>query len=270
MAGKLKQISQGAVAATIAVGLLAAVAPGCGSSGGKGPSTMAAASRSPSAPELAPIHGPYSPSIKPADFVGTIDNRYFPLKPGTTFLYKGVSENGKTPQADREVVTHRTKRILGVTCTVVNDTVLSHGKPIERTFDWYAQDKDGNVWYMGEDTFELQHGRFVKMSDSWEAGVNGAKPGIIMPGHPRRGDQYRQEYYRRHAEDQARVLGSGGPVTVPYGSFRHTLLTVETSPRLDPGVRERKYYVAGVGDVKEHTVSGNHEQIRLVSVTHTA
>ena len=123
---------------------------------------------------------------------------------------------------------------------------------------------------MGEDTFELKHGKFVKMSDSWEGGVNGAKPGIIMPGHPRRGDQYRQEYYPRYALDQARVLGSGGPVNVPYGSFRHTLLTVETSPRLDPGVRERKYYVAGVGDIKEHTVSGNHEQIQLVSVTHAA
>jgi hypothetical protein len=268
MAGKLKQISQGAVAATIAVGLFAAVAPGCGSSGGNGSSTMAAASRSPSASELAPIHGPYSPSIKPADFVGTIDNRYFPLKPGTTFLYKGVSENGKTPQADREVVTHRTKRILGVTCTVVNDTVLSHGKPIERTFDWYAQDKDGNVWYMGEDTREMVHGHWVKMSDSWQGGVNGAEPGIIMPGNPQPGDAYRQEYYPGHALDQARVLGRGAPQTVPYGSYKKTLMTVETSPKIDPGIAERKYYVAGVGDIREHTVSGNHEQIKLVSVTH--
>lgn len=121
---------------------------------------------------------------------------------------------------------------------------------------------------MGEDTREARHGTFVKMSDSWQAGIDGAEPGIIMPGNPQPGDQYRQEYYPRYALDRARVLGSGGAVTVPYGAYKHTLLTVETSPRIDPGVSERKYYVAGVGDIKEHTVSGNHEQIQLVSVTH--
>ena len=142
------------------------------------------------------------------------------------------------------------------------------GKPIEKTFDWYAQDKDGNVWYMGEDTRELQNGQFVKTSDSWEAGVDGAEPGIIMPGNPQPGDAYRQEYYPGHALDQARVLGSGGPVDGPAGSYQQTLLTEETAPKLDPGVAERKYYVAGVGDVKEHTVSGNQEEIELVSVTH--
>jgi hypothetical protein len=268
MAGRLEQISRRAVAAATAIGLLAGVAAGCGSSGDNGSSTTTAASRSPSASELAPIRGAYSPSIKPTDFVATVDNRYFPLKPGTTFLYRGVSENGKTPQADREVVTHRTKRILGVTCTVVNDTVLSRGKAIERTFDWYAQDKHGNVWYMGEDTREMVHGRWVRMSDSWQAGVNGAQPGIIMPGDPQPGDAYRQEYYPGHAMDQARVLGQGGPQTVPYGSYKQTLLSVETSPKIDPGVAERKYYVAGVGDIREHTVSGNHEQIKLVSITH--
>jgi hypothetical protein len=266
MADRLHQISQRAVALAIAVGLLAAVAAGCGSSGGDSSSSTTAASAS--ASDLASIHGTYSPSIDPADFVKTIDNRYFPLKPGTTFLYKGVHENGKTPQTDKEVVTHRTKQILGVTCTVINDTVSSYGKPIERTFDWYAQDKAGNVWYMGEDTREVVHGKFVKMNDSWQAGVKGAQPGIIMPGNPQPGDEYRQEYYPHYALDQARVLGSGGPVKVPYGSYKHTLLTVETSPQIDPGVAERKYYVAGVGDIKEHTVSGNHEQIKLVSISH--
>jgi hypothetical protein len=258
----------------IAVGLIAAVAAGCGNSGdgtssATAPTTSSSATSStPSASDLAPIHGTYHPSIDPANFVRKIDNPYFPLKSGTTFLYKGVHENGKTPQTDREVVTHRTKQILGVTCTVVRDTVSSRGMPIEKTFDWYAQDRDGNVWYMGEDTREVVHGKFVKMSDSWEGGVNGAQPGIIMPGKPRPGDQYRQEYYPGHALDQAKVLGSGGPVTVPYGSYKHTLLTVETSPRIDPGVAERKYYFAGVGDIKEHTVSGNHEEIKLISVTH--
>jgi hypothetical protein len=253
-----------AAAAAIAIVLVAVIAAGCGSSGGERSSTTRAAT---SAARVAPAHGRYSPAIDPANFVRTIDNRYFPLEPGTAFHYEGVQENGRTPQTDDQVVTHRTKTILGVTCTVVRDTVSSHGKPIEKTFDWYAQDKAGNVWYMGEDTREVEHGRFVKMSDSWEAGVNGAQPGIIMPGDPRPGDEYRQEYYPGHALDQARVLGSGGPLKVRYGSFEHTLLTVETSPQIDPGVAERKYYVAGVGDVKEKTVSGNREQIELVSVS---
>ena len=229
---------------------------------------MTTAASAASASELAPVHGTYSPTIDPANFVATIDNRYFPLIPGTAFHYKGVAENGTTPQTDDMVVTDRTRMILGVPCTVVRDTVSSRGKPIEHTFDWYAQDQQGNVWYMGEDTRELQHGTFVKADDSWEAGVAGAQPGIIMPGDPQAGDAYRQEYYPGYAMDQARVLGDGGSVSVPYGSYKGTLLTVETAPQLDPGVAERKWYVAGVGDIKEHTVSGNHEEIVLVSVTH--
>jgi hypothetical protein len=157
--------------------------------------TTAAAMALPSPPpgELAPVHGPYAPTIDPANFVTTIDNRYLPYKPGTTFHLEGV--RGTTPQTDDQVVLHRTKRILGVTCTVVRDTVSEHGRAVERTDDWFAQDRQGNVWYMGEDSFELRNGRFVKASDSWKSGVNGAKPGIIMPAHPRPGDAYRQEYY---------------------------------------------------------------------------
>lgn len=254
-----------AMAAMLALPLVATVAAGCGSSGN--PSATAAVAHGTSAPDLAPIHGTYSPKIDPADFVATVDNRYFPLEPGTTFHYRGVAEDGKTPQTDDMVVTHRTKQVLGVRATVVRDTVSSRGKPIEKTFDWYAQDKSANVWYMGEDTRELEHGKFVKASDSWQAGVDGAQPGIIMPGRRRRGDAYRQEFSPHHAMDQARVLGSGGRVVVPYGSSRHTLRTVETAPQIDPGVAERKDYVAGVGDVKDQTVRGNHEQLQLVSVT---
>ncbi|HEY1276235.1 MAG TPA: hypothetical protein VGF25_15075 [Thermoleophilaceae bacterium] len=240
--------------------VVAAVALGCSS-------VSSGSSQTGSAPSLAPVHGPYHPRIDPADFVRRVDNRWFPLKPGTGFHYRGVAEDGTTPQRDDMIVTHRTKTILGVRCTVVRDTVSSRGRTIERTFDWYAQDRYGNVWYMGEDSRERVHGRFVTGDDSWQAGVNGAQPGIIMPGRPRRGDAYRQEYYPGHAMDQARVLGKGGPVTVPYRSFKMTLATVETAPRLDPGVRERKYYVAGVGDVLERTVHGNRERIELVRVT---
>jgi hypothetical protein len=255
-------------AVTVITIALAALASGCGSSGKETTSSTSSSTRS--VADLAPVHGTYSPSIDPANFVDTIDNRYFPLEPGTAFHYKGVQEDGKTPQTDDEVVTNQSKKILGVKCTVVRDTVSSHGKVIERTYDWYAQDKARNVWYMGEDAREMKHGHLVRASDSWEGGVVGAQPGIIMPGDPQRGDQYRQEYFPKHALDQALVLGRGGPVRVPYGSFKDTLLTVETAPKLDPGVAERKYYVAGLGDIKEHTVSGNREQIELVSVTRQA
>jgi hypothetical protein len=224
-----------------------------------------AASTSPSPGELAPIHGTYAPKIDPANFVATIDNRYLPYKPGTRFHFEGV--RGTTRQTDDEVVLHRTKRILGVTSTVVRDTVSESGRAIERTDDWYAQDKQGNVWYMGEDSFELEKGHFVKASDSWESGVDGAKPGIIMPTHPRRGDAYRQEYYPPgKALDEARVLRLSGTLTVPYGSFKELLVTSERSP-LEPQT-EQKYYAPGVGEIAERVVKGHHEEFKLVSVTH--
>jgi len=223
-----------------------------------------AAQRPGSAPSLAPIHGKYSPSIDPANFVAAVDNPYLPFKPGTSFHYKGV--RGKTPQTDDEVVLHRTKKILGITSTVVRDTVSEHGKPVERTFDWYAQDKHGNVWYMGEDSLELMHGRFVKAPDSWQSGVNGGKPGIIMPGNPQPGDRYRQEFYPPgKALDEAHVLGTAS-VKVPFGAFKKALRTSEFSP-LEPQT-EQKYYAKGVGEVKEQVVKGHHEQFELVRVAH--
>jgi hypothetical protein len=214
---------------------------------------------------LAPIHGHYSPAIDPANFVARVDNPWWPLEPGTAFHYRGT--RGRTPQTDDELVTRRTEQILGVTCTVVRDTVSEHGRPIERTLDYYAQDKQGNVWYLGEDSFELKHGRFVRASDSWRSGVDGGKPGIIMPADPRRGDRYRQEYYPPgQALDQALVLGHRGPVSVPYGTFKRALVTSELSP-LEPQTEE-KYYVAGVGEIWERVVKGHHEEFALVSVTH--
>ena len=195
----------------------------------------------------------------------TVDNRYLPFEPVTRFHYEGV--RGTTPQTDNEVVLRKTKRILGIRCTVVRDTVSEHGHPVERTFDWYAQDRAGNVWYMGENSLELRHGRFVRASDSWESGVNGAKPGIIMPGHPRAGEAYRQEYYPPgEALDEARVVGIQASVTVPYGTFERPLVTLERSP-LEPQT-EKKYYVRGVGEVKEKVVKGHHEEFELVRVTH--
>ena len=241
--------------------LMAVLAVGCGSS--RHSSSTAQVATSPSA--LAPIHGHYAPSIDPANFVAKVDNRFWPLEPGTGFHYVGT--RGTTTQQDDEVVTHQTRRILGIAATVVRDTVSERGRPIERTLDFYAEDKQGNVWYLGEDSFEREHGRFVRASDSWRSGVGGAKPGIIMPANPRPGDSYRQEYYPPgQALDQARVLGRRGAVKVPYGTFARTLVTSEFSP-LEPQTEE-KYYVAGVGEVLERVVKGHHEEFRLVSVSH--
>jgi hypothetical protein len=249
------------MARTITPILLAMLAVGCGSSR-HSPSTGAGAT-SPSA--LAPIHGHYAPSIDPANFVAKVDNRFWPLEPGTGFHYVGT--RGTTAQTDDEVVMHQTRRILGIAATVVRDTVSEHGRAIERTLDFYAQDKQGNVWYLGEDSFEREHGRFVRASDSWRSGVGGAKPGIIMPADPRTGDSYRQEYYPPgQALDQATVLGRRGAVKVPYGTFAQPLVTSEFSP-LEPQTEE-KYYVAGVGEVLERVVKGHHEEFRLVSVSH--
>jgi hypothetical protein len=239
----------------VALVLLAGLASACGSGHGN-----------PSASDLAPIHGTYAPSIDASNFVARVTNRYWPLEPGTAYHFRGV--RGTTPQTDDAVVTRQTKVILGIRCTVVRDTVSEHGHPVERTFDWYAQDKQGNVWYMGEDAFELKNGHFAKASDSWESGVDGAKPGIIMPADPRPGDRYRQEYYPPgEALDEAHVLALRGTVKVPYGTFTHSLVTSEFSP-LEPQTEE-KYYVAGIGEVAERVVKGHHEEFQLVSVTHS-
>jgi hypothetical protein len=255
--------------------LAALIAAGCGSSGNTATTVAAGASAAtgasgtgPPASALAPIHGKYAPKIDPSNFVSTVDNPYWPLKPGTAWHFKGI--RGTTPQTDDETVTHRTKDILGIPATAVLDVVSEHGKPVERTVDYYAQDKWGNVWYMGEDSFETNaQGKMVRASDSWLSGVNGGQPGIIMPAHPKPGEAYRQEYYPPgKALDEARVLSLNGTTTVPYEG-RHTglLVTSERSP-LEPQT-EQKYYSAGLGEVMEKVVKGHHEEFRLVNVTHS-
>ena len=217
----------------------------------------------PPASELAPIHGQYAPAIERADFVANVHNPYVEYRPGTAFHFAGV--RGKTPQTDDAVVLHKHKWILGIRCAIVRDTVSEHGRAVERTDDWYAQDRQGNVWYIGEDSFELKNGRFVKASDSWESGVNGAHPGIIMPAAPKPGDAYRQEFYPPgKALDKARVLRLDASLTVPFGHFSHVLVTSEFSP-LEPQT-EQKYYAPGVGEIAERVVKGHHEEFKLVSV----
>jgi hypothetical protein len=207
----------------------------------------------------------YAPHINPSGFTTKIDNKYFPLKPGTTLVYQG--KRGGNAERDVMTVTHSTKQIIGVKCVVVDDRVWAHGKLTEKTFDWYAQDKKGNVWYFGENSKEYKNGK-VSTEGSWEAGKNGAKPGIIMQAHPKVGQTYRQEYQKGVANDMSKVLDLNGSVTVPYRSFDHVLVTKEWSP-LEPGVVAHKYYAAGVGNVKEVAVKGPSERIELLNLKHT-
>lgn len=202
--------------------------------------------------------------INPANFVIRIDNQYYPLTPDTTFIYEGDTEDGI--ERNEVYVTDRTKEILGVTCIVVRDRVWDKDdKLVEETFDWYAQDKDRNVWYFGEDAKEYEDGVVVSTKGSWEAGVDGAEPGIIMKAKPKIGDSYRQEYYKGVAEDMAEVLSLEESASVPYGSFDNCVMTKEWTP-LEPDVVENKYYAPGVGEVLAIMVEGGSERWELVDI----
>jgi hypothetical protein len=253
------------VARIPAVGLaVALVASACGGDGvAPSPATTPPTSPPVRNPAAAVEGEPYAPAIDPADFVATIDNPYLPLTPGTVLIYEGVSEGER--EVDVVRVTHLTKEILGVTATVVRDEVFVGGELAELTFDWYAQDVHGNVWYLGEDSKEYENGEVVSTAGSWEAGVDGAQPGILMLGAPQIGDLYRQEYYAGEAEDMARVVALDGAVTVPYGAFDAVLVTEDSTP-LEPKLLERKYYAPGIGVVLERLIEGGHEVLRLVEV----
>ena len=186
------------------------------------------------------------PLINPANFVSGIDNKYFTLVPGKRFTYESKTDEG-TERVEVEV-TRETKKIMGVVATVVRDRVWLNDKLIEDTKDWYAQDKEGNVWYFGEDTVELIDGQVVNRAGSWEAGVDGAKAGIIMKAKPKVGETYRQEYYKGKAEDMAQVLALNASITVPFGTFNNCLQTLDYTP-LEPSVKEHKYYCPSVGQV---------------------
>ena len=205
--------------------------------------------------------------FNPENFAGDeIDNQYFPLVPGTTFIYRGETEG--TPTRDEMTVTSETKHILGVTTTVVHHLSYEDGVLIEETFDWFAQDKDSNVWYFGEDTKELdENGNVISTEGSWEAGVDGAQAGIIMLADPKKGDRYNQELLPGVAEDKAQVLGYKDSLCVRYGCFEDVLVTKEWTP-LERGVVENKYYAKGVGFIFGIMVKGGEEQTELVRIRH--
>ncbi|MGH2691736.1 MAG: hypothetical protein ACRDHM_04465, partial [Actinomycetota bacterium] len=207
---------------------------------------------------------PYRPEIDPANFAHRIDNPYLPLIPGTQLSYEGISDGER--ETEEFVVTDRTKTILGVETTVVRDSVYVAGELVEDTSDWFAQDRHGNVWYFGEASHDIQNGKVVSTHGSWEAGVDGAVPGIVMLGDPRAGDTYRQEFYEGEAEDIATVVTLTDTVKVPFGSFEDVLKTEDTNP-LEPKVLENKYYAPGVGVVFEELVHGEEGFLELVDVT---
>jgi hypothetical protein len=203
--------------------------------------------------------------LDPAEFTTDIDNPYWPMQPGTRWTYREVDEEGNEVEVV-VVVTTETKKIAnGVTARVVRDTVTENGGIIEDTFDWYAQDRDGNVWYLGEDTAEFEVGKVTTRAGSFEAGVDGALPGIIMPADPQPGLAYRQEYYAGEAEDNGEVLSTRELAQVPAGLYRDALLTKDTIT-IEPDVLEYKLYARGVGPVLVLGVSGGGGREELVSV----
>ncbi|MFL5925661.1 MAG: hypothetical protein ACJ77E_01830 [Gaiellaceae bacterium] len=192
----------------------------------------------------------------PPTFSAHVTNRWFPLHPGSRYVYTGEKDG----QASRDVVTvtPRVQTIRGAACAGVDDRLFVRGKLAERTTDWYTQDANGNVWYYGESTAELdRNGRVTSTEGSWRAGVRGARPGIFMPAQPRRGEAFRQEFYKGHAEDHFMVLSVLGD---------NAVLTKEWTP-LEPGVLDHKLYVRGVGTVFEQTERGGSERNELVSFT---
>ena len=184
------------------------------------------------------------------------------MTPGNRWVYRESDGQGAEKRVE-VVVLDRTETILGIEAAVVHDVVTQGGSLVEDTYDWYAQDAQGNVWYLGEDTKEYENGNVVSTEGSWTAGVDGAQAGIVMPAEPRPGTTFRQEYYAGEAEDRARILSVGERADVPFGSFGSVVMTKDTTP-LKPSVLEYKFYARGVGPVLVLGVSGGASREELV------
>ena len=192
--------------------------------------------------------------LDPADFTTRIDNPYWPMRPGSRWIYRETDQEGARQRVVVKV-TNKTKLIAnGVTARVIHDVVTERGRPVEVTDDWYAQDRAGNIWYLGEHTTEYANGKPSSTEGSFEAGVDGAQPGVVMPAHPNAGQRYRQEYYKGHAEDRARLLFAR----------RGLVMTADSNP-LPPKLLEYKFYARGVGPILSVGVSGGSDREELVS-----
>ena len=204
---------------------------------------------------------PYHPVIDPANFVSEITNPYFPLKPGTVFKFEGTRDG--VARRDEMIVTGETKVILGVKCSVVRDVASSDTEIVEKTVDWYAQDKDGNVWYFGEDTAEYSKGKVTSTAGTWMAGVDGALPGYIMKAKPAIDDGYRQEYRPGVAEDFAKVIKIDASAGGPSGKYENVVVTEDTD-LLDKAKFEHKWFAPGVGPIGTDGMVGGHHEIRTL------
>jgi hypothetical protein len=207
-------------------------------------------------------------TLDPANFTLQIDNPYLPLRPGSSWVYRETDTTG----AKRRVVvtvTRKTKTVAsGVTARVVRDVATEHGKPVEFTQDWYAQDREGNVWYLGEDVRNYKNGKLADREGSFEAGVHGAQPGVVMPATPRPGLAYRQEYYKGHAEDRAAIAALGDDhVQVPAGFFAKDVLTTRELAPTEPKAEELKFYARGIGELLSVHTDGDGERAELVRYT---
>jgi hypothetical protein len=228
------------------------------------PSASSVPAASAESPTSAPLPQGSEPfALDPASFVDTIDHTYWPMAPGSTWVYTERSLDG-TEQRVEVTVLPETKAIAGITATVVHDQVTEDGDLVEDTLDWYAQDRYGNLWYLGEDTKEYEQGKVVSTKGSWETGVDGAQAGIILPADPQVGTTYRQEYFAGEAEDAARILSIDEWVEVPFGSFDHVLMTKDYTP-LEPTLLEHKFYAMGVGPVLVVAISGGTDREDLIS-----
>jgi hypothetical protein len=230
------------------IATLVLVAAGCGGSGGN-----------------ALPQGSEPVELDPAEFTSEIDNPWLPFRVGGKWVYRETDGEGGEQKVEVTVL-DETREIMGIEARVVHDVVTEGGELVEDTFDWYAQDADGNVWYLGEDTKELEDGKVATTAGSWEAGVDGAQPGILVPAEPEDGMVYRQEYYAGEAEDAAEVLSLDEWVEVPFGRFDGALMTKDYTP-LEPDVLEHKLYARGVGLVLALAVSGGSGREELVEFT---
>jgi hypothetical protein len=261
----------------LVIGILSLAAVSCGGgddSGGGGtqaapatsaPATSAPAPKDPDAVIDPGDGGNYAPTIDPANFVAVIDNPYMPLLPGAKWQYEATIDGEREKLA--VVVTSERKQILGISAVVVRDTVLTpEGEPVEVTSDWFAQDRDGNVWYLGEDSKDYENGKVSTTKGSWLAGKDGAYPGIVMRAAPAVGDAYRQEFYKGEAEDMAEVIRTGTTAKTAAESYDRVIVTREWTP-LEPKVIEEKYYAPGIGKVLQIHTAGGVGRLELVKST---
>lgn len=233
----------------------------CGSSSSKHASASAA-------PQIqlqktTPTGAPYHPKIVAADFTTNFTTRYWPLRPGATWIFNGTKDG--VPEHVVITVTHTPRTVYGVRCLTIVDTVTINGSLEEKTTDWYAQDKTGAVWYFGEDSKDYKNGVVSSTAGTWESGVDGALPGVVIQGAPKPGPTYRQEYRPGVAEDMARVLSNTATQAVPAGTFHGVIETYDTDP-LNPEKVEKKFFAPGIGPVHTVRIGGSHqEEIKLVS-----